>query len=98
MRTASAVRQLSRLGCCGASRVTAGCLGDAQTVMVQKRGFWALRLMRGVHDVVGHALTLGEYASGVRSPQAAASSSISSREATCENTWVQSLVDHLLTA
>ncbi|KAL7942912.1 flavin reductase like domain-containing protein [Trichoderma barbatum] len=47
--------------------------------MAQKRGFWALRLMRSVHDVVGHALTLGEYAAGVRSPRVVASSSIASQ-------------------
>ncbi|KAL7955917.1 flavin reductase like domain-containing protein [Trichoderma compactum] len=82
MRPARAVRQLPRLGCCGASRVTAGCLGDARMVMVQKRGFWALRLVRGVHDVVGHALTPGENATGVRSPRAGASSSIAPQDAT----------------
>ncbi|KAJ4856491.1 flavin reductase like domain-containing protein [Trichoderma breve] len=53
-------------------------------VMVQKRGFWALRLMRGVHDVVGHALTLGEYATVVRSSRVAASSIIASQDATSE--------------
>lgn len=67
-------------------------------VMAQKRGFWALRLMRGVHDVVGHALTLGEYATGVRSSRVTATSSIASQDATCEDTWVLSLVDPLLTA
>ncbi|UKZ58085.1 hypothetical protein TrVGV298_011950 [Trichoderma virens] len=81
MRAVRAVRQLSRLGCCGASRITAGHLGDAWTV--QKRGFWAIRLMRGVHDVVGHALTLGEYATGVR-PRVAASSSVAAQDATYE--------------
>lgn len=66
MRAARAARQVSRLGCCGARR-NGGCgLGDAW--MVQKRALWGLRLLRGVHDVVGHALSMGEAAAGVRSP------------------------------
>lgn len=67
-------------------------------VMMQKRGFWALRLMRGVHDVVGHALTLGENATGVRSSRVAATSSIASQDATCEDAWMLFLVNILLTA
>ncbi|KAH0493574.1 hypothetical protein TgHK011_000237 [Trichoderma gracile] len=82
MRAARAARQVSRLGCCGARRRNAGCgLGDAW--MVQKRALWGLRLLRGVHDVVGHALTMGETAAGVR-PQGSASTA--SRDATWSTT------------
>lgn len=82
MRAARAARQVSRLGCCGARRRNAGCgLGDAWTV--QKRALWGLRLLRGVHDVVGHALTMGETAAGVR-PRGSASTA--SRDAPCKCT------------
>ncbi|PTB63481.1 hypothetical protein BBK36DRAFT_1182029 [Trichoderma citrinoviride] len=50
--------------------------------MVQRRALWGLRLLRGVHDVVGHALALGEAAAGVRSHQGTGSSSVASRDAT----------------
>ncbi|KAL7922183.1 flavin reductase like domain-containing protein [Trichoderma austrokoningii] len=71
MRAARAVRQLSRLGWGARQNVSRGlgCVWNEQ-----RRGFWAIRLIRGVHDVVGHAISLGEYATGVRPPQAERSS------------------------
>ncbi|KAH8120951.1 hypothetical protein ACSS6W_009706 [Trichoderma asperelloides] len=80
MRAARAVRQLSQLGCWGASRNVSRGLGDAWNV--QRRGFWALRLMRGVHDVVGHAISLGEYATGVQPSRAAERSSPAAQDTT----------------
>ncbi|TFA99883.1 hypothetical protein CCMA1212_008120 [Trichoderma ghanense] len=86
MRAARAARQVSRLGwCCGARR-NAGCgLGDAW--MVQKRALWGLRLLRGLHDVVGHALTMGETAAGVRSPGSAGSNTESLAETKSSQSW-----------
>ncbi|KAL6854434.1 flavin reductase like domain-containing protein [Trichoderma novae-zelandiae] len=49
--------------------------------MVQKRAFWALRVLRGVHDVVGHALTMGENAAGVRTHRGMGSSGMASQDA-----------------
>lgn len=83
MRAARAVRQLSQLGCSGARQGVSRGLGCAWDV--QRRGFWALRLMRGVHDVVGHAISLGEYATGVRSARAVETSSLAAQNTTCED-------------
>jgi hypothetical protein len=88
MKAARAVRQLSQLGCWSARQDVSRGLGCAWNE--QRRGFWAIRLMRGVHEVVGHAISLGEYATGVRPLQAAARSSPTAQNTTGEDAMMRS--------